>query len=116
MTSVRAENFFPQYLGINISFSHLYRISKTNSCHKCATALKPAKKKERYAFHRVGRGEEGGGGRGKGRGGEGVEEEEEGEVEDRKREEEEEEGVEGWRGEEEGRGGGGGGGGGGGRG
>ena len=47
MTSVRAENFFPQYLGINISFSHLYRISKTNSCHKCATALKPAKRKKK---------------------------------------------------------------------
>ena len=71
MTSVRAENFFPQYLGINISFSHLYRISKTNSCHKCATALKPAKKKERYAFHRVGRGEEGGEGGESGRGEEG---------------------------------------------
>ena len=101
MTSEGAENFFPQYLGINISFSHLYRISKTNSCHKCATALKPAKKKkkETYAFHRVGRGEEGGGGRGRkgkeGRGGGGVGEEEEAEVEERKREEEEEERVQG---------------------
>ena len=67
MTSEGAENFFPQYLGINISFSHLYRISKTNSCHKCATALKPAKKKkkkETSAFHRVGRGEEVGGRKG----------------------------------------------------
>ena len=71
MTSEGAENFFSQYLGINISFSHLYRISKTNSCHKCATALKPAKKKERYAFHRVGRGEEGGEGGESGRGEEG---------------------------------------------
>ena len=48
MTSEGAENFFPQYLGINLSFSHLYRISKTNSCHKCATALKPAKKKKKH--------------------------------------------------------------------
>ena len=48
MTSEGAKNFFPQYLGINISFSHLYRISKTNSCHKCATALKPAKKKKKH--------------------------------------------------------------------
>ena len=48
MTSEGAENFFSQYLGINISFSHLYRISKTNSCHKCATALKPAKKKKKH--------------------------------------------------------------------
>lgn len=31
------------YLGINMSFSHLYRISNTNSCHKWATALKPVK-------------------------------------------------------------------------
>lgn len=108
MTSVRAENFFPQYLGINISFSHLYRISKTNSCHKCATALKPAKRKKKDMLSieleeekREGKegeveegkreGEEGG----KGRGGKGVEEEEEGEVEERKREEEEEEEVQG---------------------
>ena len=78
MTSEGAENFFPQYLGINISFSHLYRISKTNSCHKCATALKPAKKKKKKHLLSIeleegkrGGGEEGGG-RGR-RGGEGVE-------------------------------------------
>ena len=108
MTSVRAENFFPQYLGINISFSHLYRISKTNSCHKCATALKPAKRKKKDMLSieleeekrggKEGKVEEGkreGEEGGKGRGGKGVEEEEEGEVEERKREEEEEEGVQG---------------------
>ena len=109
MTSVRAENFFPQYLGINISFSHLYRISKTNSCHKCATALKPAKRKKKDMLSIELEEEKRGGGKegkveegkregeegGKGRGGKGVEEEEEGEVEERKREEEEEEGVQG---------------------
>lgn len=76
MTSEGAENFFPQYLGINISFSHLYRISKTNSCHKCATALKPAKKKKKKHMLSIeleeGKGGEEGGGRGR-RGGEGVE-------------------------------------------
>lgn len=76
MTSEGAENFFPQYLGINISFSHLYRISKTNSCHKCATALKPAKKKKKkhMLFIELEEGKGGGEGGGRGRrGGEGVE-------------------------------------------
>ena len=76
MTSEGAENFFPQYLGINISFSHLYRISKTNSCHKCATALKPAKKKKKKHMLSIEleerKGGEEGGRRGR-RGGEGVE-------------------------------------------
>ena len=43
LTSLTSVSVLLSYLGINMSFSHLYLISNTNSCHRCATALNPLK-------------------------------------------------------------------------